>query len=134
MRAILRTPWVICYLILLCALGLITLGAEARNPGSAVGVGVNNVSRPLGGGTATPTATCGPVWAVEQSPNVGNAANKLAGVDSLPNGTIWAVGSAKNNGSVTLPVAQYWNGSGWVVTATPAITESGFLTAVAART
>lgn len=83
-----------------------------------------------GGGTATPTPTCGPVWEMVQSSNTGNESNTLTGMDEVGNGKVWAVGWGEDEDSVTLPVAQLWDGSQWVVAATPPMTESGYLNAV----
>jgi hypothetical protein len=98
MRALFSKPMLSIFWVgLFCAVvfGVLTFGGQGE--GSKAEARAQGNGGPDGGFTPTATPTCGSAWAVEQSPNLGDVANKLVGVDSTPNGTVWAVGSAKTS-------------------------------------
>src|SRR5919201_5402454 len=71
-----------------------------------------------------------PAWGQEPSPNAGFGPNDLAAVDALAANDAWAVGKYEE-GLVTRPQVQHWNGRKWTPVKLPSIGE-GELLAVAA--
>ena len=116
--------------VALLVLGLLLAVLAMPQGGSTVVVAYIPPGPVTDGDTPTPTPTCGPIWRMEHGPNAGNKYNRLTAVDDVGSGGFWAVGYARDDGGYDLPVAQYWDGTQWAVTATAPVTESGYLLAV----
>jgi hypothetical protein len=70
-------------------------------------------------------------WFVTPSPNGNNVVNVLTGVSCVTTTDCMAVGwSRTSNGSLFNTLAEYWNGSAWLVLASPGPNTRGFLDGV----